>query len=212
MRRAANADAGAKLVYLLNVTGPTSNNATYEYTDRALLPYTHFRYRIRSCNGKGCADSTFLEVTTGQARPEGILAPQIFHIPAVPAALNLTWTQPKRPNGLISSYTLERNGTSIFTLAINPGPPYRLQFTDRGPLKPFTVYSYVVAACSKAPQDNCGRGPAGNILTLEAAPRIVPPPTLTAVNSTALKATWSKPTLLNGEVRGLVFFYLRKQS
>lgn len=76
-----------------------------------LEPFTNYSISIDACNTKGCvissveANRTVL-FTTQPSKPIGLENPTLISINSYSVQIN--WKMPKKPNGIISSYLLER--------------------------------------------------------------------------------------------------------
>ena len=185
---------------------------TYNYTDTGLEPFTVYEYRIRTTNSAGYVISDPLRVETPPSAPDGLAPPTVTHIPNKPDQLRITWSAPDKPNGILSNYQLQRNDSTPWSF----DPDMPREFVDSG-LRAHTYYSYKLTACN---QGGCASSDPTVVLTSEAEPSFVEAPQLTAVNSTAIRVTWTAPTVVNGDIaeyrlfvddrvayRGLATFY-----
>ncbi|KAK7504941.1 hypothetical protein BaRGS_00003969 [Batillaria attramentaria] len=187
-RQAVDTGSTGEVVYRTTDTDADE----YEYMDSGLEPYTQYAYKIRASNTQGYTDSPWQTVQTTQAPPEGVLPPTVSLIETEVNSLNVSWTPPNRPNGVLQSYRLQRN-TSI---PFNPPADGPLFYVDQG-LAAYTVYSYTLTVCSGG---GCTTSEATVVRTKEAAPLLVSPPTLSALGSTSISATWTEPQISNGEI------------
>ena len=87
---------------------------------------------------------------------------------------------------------LQRNDSVPFSF---PAEGER-RFVDTG-LIAFTRYVYTVTACTGG---GCTTSPSASIITLEAPPLIVKPPTVSAVDSSTINVAWMPPQISNGKV------------
>lgn len=167
-----------------------TNLENYEYQDSGLQPFTEYLYAIKASNSKGSTQSTWQSVFTTQAAPEGILPPTVTHLPNDIHSLYVQWTTPEKPNGIIQSYNLQRNGT--VPLSFTSTDP--MEYTDYN-LVAFTWYSYKITVCT---QGGCTVSNPALIQTQESAPVQVNPPIVTILSSTALNISWTIPAVSNG--------------
>lgn len=170
-----------KIIYSTNNT----NASLFMYTDSNLDPYTRYQYKIRAVNNGGQVDSDWLTVDTQQAPPSLVKPPTVTALDA--NRMNISWTLPQRPNGIIQYYLVHRNGTITHQGS-------KFFYIDVG-LQPFTVYSYTITACSGG---GCAMSNPTSQRTNEAAPEQVKPPVLTALSAIAIRITWGSPIKPNG--------------
>lgn len=180
-RRAISA-SGVTVVYATNDT----NKTDFGHVDSGLKPYTRYEYKIRAVNSAGNGESDWTAVETKQSSPAGVATPTVTQIDA--STLLVTWVKPAQPNGIITFYFVERNGSTVHKGG-------KLNFTDTN-REPFTVYSYTVFACTGG---GCTASAPGYGKTAEAAPEQVAPPVLTAVSGIAIRADWVEPGKPNGK-------------
>ena len=118
----------------------TGSSSTFTAAD--LSPSTTYAFSITSCRVSHCADahacttSHVASASTAEGAPQGVRRPHVFALSST--AMEVMWTEPVRPNGVISSYELFRDATSVYTgLAV--------EFIDTN-LNPNTTYSYTLVA------------------------------------------------------------------
>ncbi|XP_048258912.1 usherin-like [Haliotis rufescens] len=169
-----------------------TNKPEYQYMDLDVQPYTQYQYMVRTSNSKGSVDSPWQTVSTEQAAPQGVAAPTVGHVENDVNSLQVNWTAPISPNGVMQSYQIQRNSSVPLSF------PAAASFShvDSG-LEAYTWYSYTVIACSGG---GCTTSDATVIRTKEAAPLQVLPPQLAPMGSTTLRAIWQMPQITNGEV------------
>ena len=169
-------------------------DSSFSFIDSALEPYSEYRYQVEANNSVGSVLSQFSQIVRTLAdSPEGIPAPTV--LTQTSTSIQLTWQAPTKPNGPVSGYEVIRNGTSIAGLSGTAR-----SYTDSSRLKPFVVYSYRLRVCTSG--GNCSFGPTAAVRTLSAPPSGVTAPTLTVVNSTAIRADWLLPAAPNGIISG----------
>ena len=158
-----------------------------------LLPSTVYYFKVVAFNSVGSVTSNVSSVTTPEDTPEQIQPPNIAVISST--SLLVTWQEPLQPNGVITNYTLFRNGASVFTGKAN------FSYLDTG-LSPFTSYSYFILVCTAK---GCGASSSNLELTDEAVPQSIQEPTVIL--------TLPYSALLNvlpvGQPNGIVRYVLR---
>lgn len=97
--------------------------------------------------------------------------------------------EPEQANGVITSYTVYRDGSPIANTT-------ETMYTDTG-LTPDTVYSYVIEAFNAV---GSTESDPVQTRTLEGIPMEVFPPSLEPSGSNAVLATWQEPAVPNGVV------------
>ena len=155
--------------------------------DTGLMPYRSYSYFVRVVNKGGSTDSDQVTVTTDQAPPASIDAPRVTSVDA--HSLNVSWTKPLEPNGVIQYYIVFRNGSVKHK-------KNELSFLDQG-LDPYTVYSYTVEACSGG---GCTESSPSSRRTSQALPSGVHPPVLQALSAVAIRISWRMPEKPNGVI------------
>ncbi|KAK3603065.1 hypothetical protein CHS0354_015758 [Potamilus streckersoni] len=166
--------------------------SSYQYTDTNLQPFTEYQYSIRAVNTQGSTQSPWQTAFTQQAPPDGVDPPIVTYLDSNVNALNIKWIAPLKPNGIIQSYQLQRNGSVLFSFS----PLDKKEFNDTG-LTAYTWYNYTITVCSGG---GCTTSEPTLFRTKESAPLSVSPPTVVAINSTAIRVTWTIPQITNGEI------------
>ena len=187
-RQTADTGPAGEVVYRTLDTDAES----YEYIDTGLEPHTRYEYKIRASNSRGFTDSPWQTVQTSQAAPEGVAPPVVSHIDGEVNSVNVSWSPPVSPNGVLQSYRLRRNDSIPLSL-----PADGALFYVYDGLQAYTWYSFTLTVCSGG---GCTVSDPAFIRTKEAAPLSVSPPTLFPVDSTSIKANWTTPQMSNGEI------------
>ncbi|KAM7406312.1 hypothetical protein PAMP_000697 [Pampus punctatissimus] len=156
----------------------------YTYTDSDLEPFTTYEYRVRGWNSFGRGSSDVTTVTTSEAKPWGVAPPRWSRLSERDDIIQLHWQAPARPNGAITHYVILRDGQERYRGDEN-------SFTDVGGIRPFQEYSYQLQVCNRA----------GCTDSTQGAPEGVQPPVVTALSSSSLNVSWSKPTHPSGIVQ-----------
>ena len=108
--------------------------------------------------------------------------------PLSSTSIDVLWTVPDQPNGIIIGYFIFRDGNQIGEI-LNV-----LTFTDTS-LSPFTSYSYLIQACTSA---GCTNSTEITNTTLEAPPTGFDDPIISNVDSNSLMISWIPPSNPNG--------------
>ncbi|XP_003419924.2 usherin [Loxodonta africana] len=160
-----------------------------------LAPFTQYEIRLQACQNGGCGVSSRMFGKTSEAAPMDLSSPALKALG--PACIELTWTPPKKPNGVILSYFIHRRPAGIEEESLlfvwSEGA---LEFTDASnTLRPFTVYEYRVRA-----QNSRGSVESlwSSTRTLEAPPQDLPAPWAQATSAHSVLLNWTKPESPNG--------------
>ena len=156
-------------------------------TVQGLAPYTSYSFVVRVCNNVDCLDSNTVTVTTLEAPPLDLAPPSIKSLSSM--SVEVSWQPPAKPNGIITTYRLRRDGDVIYD-----GPD--LIFDDES-LEGDTQYNYTVEAVNSV----------GSVIsaiivvhTQADIPSGVASPKTTVLNSTAIFVEWSEPESSNGDI------------
>ncbi|EHB00446.1 Usherin [Heterocephalus glaber] len=180
------------------------SEGTLEFTDEAgtLRPFTHYEYRARAQNSRGCVDSAWSSARTLEAPPQALAAPWARATGA--HSILLTWMEPESPNGLISQYSVVYRES---TEDLAPGSAPVRAFTVTGTshqahlfgLEPFTTYHIGVVAANLAGEVS---SPWTLVQTLESSPMRLSNFTVDQKeNSRALLLRWAEPMRINGVIK-----------
>lgn len=157
-------------------------------TVQNLQPFTLYQVTLLACTQAGCTLSTPSEVRTLEGIPR-LIDPPLLSVLG-PTIIEAIWRQPLVPNGIITRYELQRNGTTIFMANAT-------MYIDRN-VRPNQLYSYTVR-----PFTSIGAGSYSEqsvIMTSEDTPSGIMPPNLTPLNATSVRATWQSPLMPNGNI------------
>ncbi|KAL7861387.1 hypothetical protein SRHO_G00128280 [Serrasalmus rhombeus] len=104
-----------------------------------LQPHTDYSFLLTACTAAGCGASQPSMGRTLQDAPAGVWAvPR--HVLENSTAVELYWSEPLEPNGLLTRYRLLRDREMVFS-----GGPEETSYTDAG-LQPNTRYVYELEA------------------------------------------------------------------
>ncbi|XP_058131204.1 usherin [Dasypus novemcinctus] len=162
-----------------------------QHTVTGLQPYTNYSFTLTACTSAGCTSSEPFLGQTLQAAPQGVWVTP-GHIIINSTTVELYWSQPEKPNGLISHYQLSRNGTLIFLAGRE-----EQSFTDKN-LEPNSRYVYKLEAKtgggSSTSNDYIVQTP---ILTPE---EIHPPHNITVLGPYSIFAAWTPPGIFSPQI------------
>ncbi|XP_077013931.1 usherin [Tamandua tetradactyla] len=166
----------------------TDTTDTRQHTVTGLQPYTNYSFTLTACTSAGCSSSEPFIGQTLQAAPHGVwMTPR--HIIINSTTVELYWSQPEKPNGLISQYQLSRNGTLVFL-----GGREEQHFTDKN-LEPNSRYVYKLEAKTEG-----GSNTSNEYIVqtpLSTPEEIHPPHNITVNGPYSIYAAWSPPGILN---------------
>ncbi|XP_064622303.1 usherin-like [Lineus longissimus] len=160
---------------------------TLEYKLTGLIPYQAYTFILAACTSGGCKNSSAIAGRPGEAAPLDIPAPTLQVTSA--KSIEVTWVPPLKPNGIITSYEIRRDGTLVNTTVGN-------QHTDYD-LVPGTRYSYTVTAFNSKGKTT---SPATTATTYSSSPLGILPPQLEVLSNTAIRAKWTAPATPNGQI------------
>ncbi|XP_056269140.1 usherin isoform X3 [Pseudoliparis swirei] len=180
----SHGDGGAAAALVHN-----SSELFEEHTLRDLTPGTLYTVTLAACTGGGCTVSPPSRAQTEESTPENVPAPRVT--PLSPNALNVSWTPPGTPNGVITSYGLWLDGA----LLLNSSSSLRF-FVVEG-LSAWSQHVVRLQACTAR---GCGKGPMVEMRTLQTAPEGPILLELTNRSSRSLRARWTAPPRPNGNL------------
>ncbi|KAF6731117.1 Usherin, partial [Oryzias melastigma] len=149
----------------------------------------------KACTGGGCTSSPPSQAQTEESTPENVPAPLVT--PLSPHALNVSWSPPHTPNGVITSYGLWLDGV----LKVNSSSSERF-FVVEG-LSPWSRHILRLQACTA---QGCGKGPMVEMRTLESAPEGPLLLELTNQSARSLQARWTAPPRANGHLNYTLYY------
>ncbi|XP_003474286.2 usherin isoform X2 [Cavia porcellus] len=158
-----------------------------QHTVTGLQPFTNYSFSLTACTSAGCASSEPFLGQTPQAAPQGVwVTPR--HTVINSTSVELYWSPPEKPNGLISQYRLSRNGTLLFV-----GGGEEQNFTDKH-LEPNSRYVYKLEARTGG---GSGTSDAYIVQTpLWTPEEIHAPYNITVVGPYSIFAAWTPPGIL----------------
>ncbi|XP_078016774.1 usherin [Epinephelus lanceolatus] len=166
-----------------------------DHTLRDLTPGAAYTITLAACTGGGCTLSPPSQTQTEESTPENVPAPLVT--PLSPHALNVSWTPPDTPNGIITSYGLWLDGLLILNSSFS-----QRFFLVEG-LSPWSRHVLRLQACTAR---GCGKGPMVEMRTLEMAPEGPILLELTNQSSRSLRARWTSPPRANGNLSYTLYY------
>ena len=160
----------------------------YAYTVSNLVPYHAYSFTVTACTFGGCTTSTSVTGRPDEAKPASMLPPTLQLTKS--NAIEVSWKSPLKPNGIVASYDVHRDGTQIYTTTT------AYSYTDFDVL-PGQLYTYRVTAHNS---QGSVESAAATITTSASAPSGLAAPSLQAVSSTSIRASWKQPTNPNGKI------------
>ena len=171
-------------------------NSGLNFTDQGLTANTVYSYTVTCCTGGGCTSSLPTSARTLESSPDYVIPPIALTLNST--AISISWMTPSTSNGLIISYELRRNGSSIFVGLSN-------SFIAAN-LAPFRIYSFVLTACTGG---GCSSSTPVTCQTNEAPPTGMSAPSLRVTGTTSIEISWSPPSRPNGVITS---YELRRNS
>ena len=166
-----------------------------------LQPATQYQYFVTAVNSVGEVTSDFTTVTTSEAEPVGVQAPQVAATSA--RSLTLVIRSPTSPNGVITMYRVFRDNMLLSEVVADPNVEPTLYNVQS--LEPFTSYAFYVEACNSA---GCAQGPVGTFTTSESQPSSLDAPTPYAEGARRIYVNWTQPAQPNGEITRYVHVHV----
>uniref|UniRef100_A0A1A7W9R6 Usher syndrome 2A (Autosomal recessive, mild) n=3 Tax=Nothobranchiidae TaxID=405002 RepID=A0A1A7W9R6_9TELE len=174
-----------------------------------LRPFTSYHIRVQACQNEGCGVGNGVYIRTLEAAPEDLQPPEVKAVG--PNILEVHWSPPKNPNGLITSYQVYRRplGTEeeLLVFIWSSG---LLEFVDASPkLQPFSYFQYKIHAFNSK----------GSVLsrwtlvqTLQAKPQDMAPPEVIPSGAYSVHLKWGEPAQPNGFITHYKLEYVKHQQ
>ena len=140
--------------------------------------------------------------------PEGVLPPQLTILSS--RSIEILFTNPLTPNGIITLYTITRLTPSPTTITFTPDnlPPMGVNgyynYLDQN-LNPFTTYTYSLTICTN---EGCTESLVAMATTLEDTPTGIAAPVAISLSFSEIRMNWSVPEMPNGLIQS--YHLLRK--
>jgi len=173
-----------------------------------LQPYTWYTARLVACirgvpNGCGRGPATE-RIRTWEAPPMDQPSPLLTS--TGPTSVLVSWLPPLSPNGLVLLYRVQRrelvdpeSSSTDSGVLVNVVNGSVNSFTNVGiDLRPFTVYEYRITAVNSQDEATSNWS---SVRTMEAAPRSMLPPVISAVGAYTFFVSWESPSQPNGQIQ-----------
>ena len=162
-------------------------------TINGLKPFTLYEVRIQACTVKGCGSGNRATSRTMEAAPTGQSPPAL--IARSSSIIELSWSPPTSPNGIIIRYEVTRKEVNAaISYIIYSGTA--LSYIDSR-LNAYTVYQYKVKS----------RNSVGNVesqwasaRTGSGVPQGLSAPVIAVIDGISVQASWQIPSSPNGEI------------
>ena len=190
---------GEITLYKINVIAPVSINITLGSSVlttiiTSLEPYTLYTVIVEACTVVGCVSSDSDTVTTLESFPVSQGSPSVIALG--PSSVDVFWTKPGKPNGIIINYILRRNNTIVYEGS-------ETSFIDND-LLPNQKYAYDVQSFTSIGGGE--RSLSSIVITNSDTPSGIDPPILLPLDSTSILATWAVPNVTNGDIQKYILY------
>ncbi|PAA46229.1 hypothetical protein BOX15_Mlig008391g4 [Macrostomum lignano] len=197
--RAYNRHVGDYTESVLTNFDPDLN--TFNLTVGPLRAFSEFSVRLLACTTAGCGESsTGFNLSTPADYPAGVRPPD-----AVISTywIALSWDLPILPNGNITGYKLysSTDNRLIYSGGL-------MSYNDTG-LQFFATYGYYLTACNII---GCNSSASVIFQTKQLPPTFVAPPTMLVLSASAIRASWTTPDRMNGNLKGYYLYSIRNVS
>ena len=170
------------------------------HTQAGLTPYLEYTFVLVSCTIGGCTNSGEVKGRPDDDIPRGLMAPRLRVLSS--RSIEINWSPPQEPNGIINSYDLRRDDNLIYTESVSSSGALRTTFTDYD-LQPGVEYSYKVTARNR-------KGSVDSLLsiatTFASSPSGLAAPALKALSSTSVQVSWMPPAQPNGVIKNYTLY------
>ncbi|XP_061132682.1 usherin [Syngnathus typhle] len=175
---------------------------------KGLQPFTAYDVRVQACQDGGCGVGEAAHVCTFEASPQHLSPPSVNA--AGSSFLEIRWSPPQKPNGIITSYHIYRSPMEteeeLLVFIWSSGP---LEFFDASPsLQPFTYYQYRLCAYNSK---GSVQSQSTSARTLSARPRNMTTPAATPTGAYSIHLKWSEPQQPNGIISHYKLLYKKHQ-
>nr|XP_006813188.1 PREDICTED: usherin [Saccoglossus kowalevskii] len=168
-----------QLEYVGNITG--------------VIPYTNYRVTVTACTAGGCTESDSVFIQTSEEEPEGVNPPVATE--KMSTSLKLSWSEPYRPNGIITGYALYMENSVIYSGNL-------MTYTQTG-LSTFTSYQFKLTACTVV---GCTDSDVVSISTGQLPPSSIDAPTIYVEGPRTIEVEWNPPNQMNGILENYVLY------
>lgn len=135
---------GKIILYKLKMDGEfVYSGLQLSYIIDGLVPYSKHRFTLTACTNGGCKESGEVIGRPLDAPPTDLPAPLLRILSST--SIEVSWSPPINPNGVISSYDVRRDGRLVYTSSIAVIGTLPLSFIDYS-LEPGERYTYTITA------------------------------------------------------------------
>lgn len=177
---------------LHNMSVPV-NTSELRATFPSLQLSTLYSFTVTAYTSAGSNTGPESEIYTSEAAPESVPSPTV--IEATRTSLSFSWSNPLRPNGNITNFTLQLN-ISLIAVTVSGSHTNYTIFS----LMPFTQYQVTLTACTVG---GCTTSDSTIAITLPDAPSGLAAPNVTVLGSRSILVNWQPPAVPNG----MIIFY-----
>ncbi|XP_078412490.1 usherin [Cetorhinus maximus] len=164
-----------------------------------LIPFTNYSITLTACTMAGCAESADTwKLTTPEEAPKDVQPPNAM---SFPTSLMVSWPLPKQPNGIITHYTMFKDGKLIYT-----GIEQTYNITG---LAVYTPHQFVLEACTII---GCTNSSQITLFTAQLPPSNVDAPALTVLDSRSIYVQWREPPKINGHLERYLLHVLTSKD
>ncbi|XP_076812806.1 usherin-like isoform X3 [Clavelina lepadiformis] len=175
--------------YVTIYRGPPT---VFTFQDNDLDPFTKYQYKILAENKIGIGESESSDVTTPQAPPDEVYAPDWSSENR--DTIMLSWKPPGKPNGVITRYVLLRDDLELWN-------GLALRHTDTNNVLSYKEYRYVLKVCTIA---GCTDSPPVLATSAQGIPQFMGPPEVRVTGSRSVRLSWVRPARSNGVLQRYV--------
>lgn len=171
-----------------------------EFVSEGLTPHQEYEYRLTACTNGGCTNSAPVQGRPLGAPPTGMNQPLLRVLSA--ASIEVSWSPPQNPNGVITSYDVRRNNSLVYTESLAIAGILRTAYTDYN-LNAGVRYSYTVTAANS---EGSVTSPAAIAETYSSSPSGIQPPELVPLTAYSIQASWAAPEIANGDLHNYTLY------
>lgn len=165
------------------------------HTQTGLTPYKLYTFSLIACTRGGCTQGGEVTGRPLDDAPTDLKKPILNVLSS--QSIEVIWTPPLNPHGVITSYDVRRNGALVYTQSLSISGQLGTTFTDYG-LSPGMNYLYIITARNRKGSVD---SPPMNATTYSSSPAGLSPPVLKPLSSTSMQAIWEPPAKPNGQIQ-----------
>lgn len=165
------------------------------HTQTGLTPYKLYTFSLIACTRGGCTQGGEVTGRPLDDAPTDLKKPILNVLSS--QSIEVIWTPPLNPHGVITAYDVRRNGALVYTQSLSISGQLGTTFTDYG-LSPGMNYLYIITARNRKGSVD---SPPMNATTYSSSPAGLSPPVLKPLSSTSMQAIWEPPAKPNGQIQ-----------